>query len=94
MQNVSLTKNIPIDVESFYEGRVFGEQRSSVRVHLEDGLLTAKIETPGETYHIEPSWRHFKEKASSQTMIAYKDSDVIHPEVTGLGMFSRQMSPI
>ena len=83
-QNVSRTKNIPIDVESFYEGRVFGEQRSRVAVHLEDGLLMAKIETPEETYHIEPSWRHIPDEASSQTMIAYKDSDVIHPEVTEL----------
>ena len=49
-------------------------------VHLEDGLLMAKIETPEETYHIEPSWRHIPDEASSQTMIAYKDSDVIHPE--------------
>ena len=50
---------IPIDHESFYDGRVFGEIKSSATVHLEDGLLTAKIETPEDTYHIEPSWRHF-----------------------------------
>ena len=53
---------IPIDHESFYEGRVFGEIKSSATVHLENGLLTAKIETPEDTYHIEPSWRHFKGK--------------------------------
>ena len=92
IQNVSTTKNIPIDVESFYEGRVFGEQRSSVRVHLEDGLLTAKIETPEETYHIEPSWRHIPDEATSQTMIAYKDSDVIHPEESGKQNLNKQVS--
>ena len=53
---------IPIDHESFYDGRVFGEIKSSATVHLEDGLLTAKIETPEDTYHIEPSWRHFSGK--------------------------------
>ena len=47
-------------------------------VHLEDGLLTAKIETPQDTYHIEPSWRHLTNQKSDQ-MIAYKESDVIHP---------------
>ena len=50
---------IPIDHESFYDGRVYGEIKSSATVHLEDGLLTAKIVTPEDTYHIEPSWRHF-----------------------------------
>lgn len=70
---------IPIDHESFYEGRVFGELKSSATVHLEDGLLTAKIETPEETYHIEPSWRH-DPKADASTMIAYRDSDVIEAD--------------
>jgi len=69
---------IPIDHESFYDGRVFGEIKSSATVHLEDGLLTAKIETPEDTYHIEPSWRHFSEHPP-ETMIAYKESDVIEP---------------
>ena len=43
---------IHIDHESFYEGRVFGELQSRATVHLEDGLLTAKIETPQDIYHI------------------------------------------
>lgn len=71
---------IPIDHESFYEGRVFGEIKSLASVHLEDGLLTAKIETPEETYHIEPSWRHLAEPKTSQVMIAYKESDVIEKD--------------
>lgn len=79
---------IPIDHESFYEGRVFGEIKSSATVHLEDGVLTAKIETPQDTYHIEPSWRHLKSQHHHQkadeknppTMIAYKESDVIEKQ--------------
>lgn len=38
--------------------------------------MTAKIETPEETYHIEPSWRHLDPK-DDQSMIAYRESDVI-----------------
>ena len=76
---------IHIDHESFYEGRVFGELKSRATVHLEDGMLTAKIETPEETYHIEPSWRHLtKDNESPDQMIVYKESDVIHPEKTGI----------
>lgn len=44
------------DRESFYEGRVFGEEGSDVRAHLEDnGVMTATITTLNETYHIEVS---------------------------------------
>ena len=42
----------------------------------DDGILTAKIETPEETYHIEPSWRHL-DPDDDQSMIAYRESDVI-----------------
>lgn len=42
------------DRDSFYEGRVFGEDDSDVRAHLEDnGVMTATIRTRNETYHIE-----------------------------------------
>lgn len=27
---------------------------------FQDGMLTAKIETKNEIYHIEPSWRHLQ----------------------------------
>ena len=59
-------------------GRVFGELDSRAAVHMEDGVLTAKIETPEEIYHIEPSWRHLEGEtpASSNSMIAYKESDI------------------
>ena len=38
-------------------------------------MITAKIETPEETYHIEPSWRHISD-SEPETMIAYKESDI------------------
>lgn len=41
------------DHENFYEGRVFGEKMSEVSAHLEDGIMTATIHTPEDTYHIE-----------------------------------------
>ena len=56
--------------------RVFGETKSRATVHLEpEGMITAKIETPEETYHIEPSWRHIAD-SDPETMIAYKESDI------------------
>lgn len=42
-----------LDHDNFYSGRVFGESDSSVRVHIDDGLLTGSIVLPDETYHIE-----------------------------------------
>ena len=49
-----------------------GETKSRATVHLEpEGMITAKIETPEETYHIEPSWRHISD-SDPETMIAYK----------------------
>jgi disintegrin and metalloproteinase domain-containing protein 17 len=54
---------------------VFGEIRSHVSAHIDDGnILTATIILPDETYHIEPSWRHIPEM--DKHMIAYKASDV------------------
>ncbi|XP_077297920.1 ADAM 17-like protease Tace isoform X2 [Arctopsyche grandis] len=66
---------IHIDRDNFYTGRVFGETASDVRVHLEDGVMTASIHLPEETYHIEPSWRHLPE-IDNKSMIAYKASDI------------------
>ena len=42
---------------------------------MEDGVITANIETPQDVYHIEPSWRHLPD-TDDQTMIAYKESDI------------------
>lgn len=41
------------DHENFYDGRLFGEVSSEASVHLEDGVMTATIHAPDETYHIE-----------------------------------------
>lgn len=42
-----------LDHEHFYDGRVFGEKSSHASVHLDEGVMTAIIDVPGETYHIE-----------------------------------------
>jgi disintegrin and metalloproteinase domain-containing protein 17 len=39
--------------ENFYYVRLFGEVSSEASVHLEDGVMTATIHAPDETYHIE-----------------------------------------
>ncbi len=63
---------VRVEVEEFYDGRVYGETSSRATVHMEpEGMITAKIETPEETYHIEPSWRHIPD-SEPETMIAYK----------------------
>jgi Reprolysin family propeptide. len=41
------------DHDNFYDGRLFGEVSSAASVHLEDGVMTATIHAPEETYHIE-----------------------------------------
>ena len=59
---------------------------SKVAVHMEDGVMTAKIVTPEDTYHVEPSWRHFDNdnedtengEEDKRSMIAYKESDVLY----------------
>lgn len=42
-----------LDHNHFYDGRVFGEKSSHASVHLDKGVMTAIIDVPGETYHIE-----------------------------------------
>jgi disintegrin and metalloproteinase domain-containing protein 17 len=44
-----------VDEDTFFEGKVAGERRSHVTAYLEDGVLTASIETPDDTYHVEVS---------------------------------------
>ena len=66
---------IPVDKDSFYDGRVFGENDSKAQVHMEDGVITANIKTKEDIYHIEPAWRHLPE-SDQETMIAYKESDI------------------
>lgn len=54
---------------------MFGETESSVRAHIENGILTASIVLPNEIYHIEPSWRHFSH-LTDRHMLAYRSSDI------------------
>ncbi|CAD7084096.1 unnamed protein product [Hermetia illucens] len=67
---------VHLDHDNFYSGRVFGESDSSVRVHIDDGLLTGSIVLPDETYHIEPLWRHAPH-LGDRLMLAYRASDVV-----------------
>eukprot|EP00090_Calanus_glacialis_P001990 TRINITY_DN11492_c0_g1_i2.p1 TRINITY_DN11492_c0_g1~~TRINITY_DN11492_c0_g1_i2.p1 ORF type:complete len:743 (-),score=116.88 TRINITY_DN11492_c0_g1_i2:702-2930(-) len=66
---------VPVDRDSFYDGRVFGETKSRAQVHMEDGVITASIQTPDDIYHVEPAWRHLPD-TDEETMIAYKESDI------------------
>ncbi|CAD6993212.1 ADAM 17-like protease [Ceratitis capitata] len=66
---------VHLDHDSFYTGRVFGELESSVRAHIDDGLMTMSIHLPDETYHIEPSWRHLP-SSSDKAMVSYRTSDM------------------
>lgn len=67
---------VHLDHESFFSGRVFGETESSVRAHIENGVLTASVVLPNEIYHIEPSWRHFSH-LTDRHMLAYRSSDIL-----------------
>lgn len=67
--------HVPIDHDSFFEGRVFGETNSHVNMHIEDGVMTGNIHMPDDIYHIEPSWRHIPDH-DNKTMITYKQSDI------------------
>ena len=53
-----------------------GEARSHVRLHLEDGVMTGRIQTRDNVYHVEPAWRH-ADNVDLETMIAYRESDVV-----------------
>ncbi|KAF4521453.1 hypothetical protein B566_EDAN010610 [Ephemera danica] len=69
-------KPVAVDHESFYRGRVFGELQSEASVHIEDeGVMTATIHLPDESYHIEPAWRHLPE-SDPRKMVTYRASDV------------------
>lgn len=53
MLNINLCLFYIVDHDHFYDGRVFGEKSSHASVHLDEGVMTAIIDVPGETYHIE-----------------------------------------
>lgn len=69
-------KNIHVNFDDFYTGRVFGQSKSKVKLHVENGIVTGTIHLPDETYHIEPSWRHLPRTTDNRTMITYKESDI------------------
>lgn len=66
---------VHVDRENFFTGRVFGETKSDVKLHMEDGVMTGIIHTPDETYHVEPSWRHLPD-LDGKSMITYRSSDI------------------
>uniref|UniRef100_A0A182JMQ5 Uncharacterized protein n=1 Tax=Anopheles atroparvus TaxID=41427 RepID=A0A182JMQ5_ANOAO len=66
---------VHMDRSNFFKGRVFGEMESHVNAHIDDGVMTASVVLPDETYHIEPSWRHLPH-LSDKHMIAYRTSDI------------------
>ena len=68
-------KVIHINRDDWLEGRVFGESRSHVQVHFDAGILTGRIQTPDDVYHIEPAWRHLDD-LDKDSMIVYKESDI------------------
>ncbi|XP_052866560.1 ADAM 17-like protease isoform X2 [Anopheles cruzii] len=67
---------VHLDRSNFFKGRVFGEMQSHVSAHIDDGVLTASVVLPEETYHIEPSWRHLPHQTDRRHMIAYRASDI------------------
>ena len=63
---------VEIDRDEWFEGRVFNSYGSHVQLHLDKkGLLTGRIHTPQQIYHIEPAWRHLQ-KADQDNMIIYR----------------------
>lgn len=67
--------HVTVERENFYKGRVFGEAKSEVGLHIEDGVMMGSIHLPDDIYHIEPSWRHLPD-LDNRTMITYRESDV------------------
>ncbi|XP_062521082.1 ADAM 17-like protease [Corticium candelabrum] len=64
------------DPTQFYKGYVEGESESHVAAHVDnEGIITATISLPHDTYVIEPSWRHVP-VPHSYHMIAYRRSDI------------------
>ncbi|XP_022236149.1 ADAM 17-like protease, partial [Limulus polyphemus] len=75
INSIGLKKPVSIQKENFFEGHVFGEKNSDVTVHIDEGMMTASIQTPDETYVVEPAWRHLPDHDNT-TMIAYRTSDI------------------
>lgn len=44
---------VHLDHDNFFDGRLFGENQSHANVHIDNGVMTASIQDPQDTYHIE-----------------------------------------
>lgn len=64
-----------INTEYYYKGHVEDDPTSIVTAHMEDGILSATIETINGTFVIEPIWRHI-DNNQSHKMIVYKATDL------------------
>ncbi|XP_071148410.1 ADAM 17-like protease [Mytilus edulis] len=70
-----------LDTNSFYYGTLDGEEKSEVNAFLHDGVISATISIPGESFIIEPAWRHIDTLVrASRTMMVYKGSDAKWPK--------------
>ncbi|KAM9315574.1 disintegrin and metalloproteinase domain-containing protein 17 [Gastrophryne carolinensis] len=65
----------PVKRSDFFTGHVVGEHDSKVIAHIGDGDFTARIDTDGEEYNVEPLWR-FTEDASRDNLLVYKSKDI------------------
>ncbi|XP_057292184.1 ADAM 17-like protease [Hydractinia symbiolongicarpus] len=66
---------VHIDRNSHYKGYLKDHEYSNSVVHIDDGMVTATINTDNDTFVIEPMWRH-DDKNSFHDMIIYKVSDI------------------
>lgn len=82
-----------LDHGSIYSGRVFGESQSSVRAHIDDGIMTASIVLPDETYHIEVNIQVFNCKLFVQ-LYRFQPSWRHVPHLSGRHMIAYKASDI
>nr|XP_018673044.1 ADAM 17-like protease isoform X2 [Ciona intestinalis] len=73
-------EEIRVDKAKVLKGTVLGDSKSHVIAHLQDGRLTASIDTDNETYIVEPMWRHMHahdiNEDTKSDMLVYRRSDV------------------
>lgn len=69
-----MQKLILPDRDNMYNGRVFGETKSSVRAHIDNGVFTGSIVLPDETYHIEVSRVYLLRRISCKFIYSYLHS--------------------
>lgn len=69
---------INVSARNFYSGTVEDDDNSKVFAHWEDSMLFATIATREDNYVVEPAWRHLDEQSNANSMIFYRESDVIN----------------